>query len=257
MFIDSHCHPNLPELKNQTEGVLKRMQKAQVQKALCISVNLEDFPEVLNLAENHPAFWASVGVHPEYENALEPTEEMLIERAQHPKVIAIGEAGLDYHWQPSAPLWQKERFRVHIRAARALKKPIVVHTRDAIQDTLNILKEEHAQDCCGIMHCFTEEKSFMKTALDLGFYISFSGILTFKNAHTVHESTRYCPDDRLLIETDAPFLSPVPHRGKTNEPAFVVHTAEHLARLKNTNTEEIAALTTGNFHRLFPQTLEN
>ena len=254
MFIDSHCHPNLPELKNRTNEVLANMHAANVCQALCIGVNLEDFHEVLALAENHAEFWASVGVHPEYKDAYEPSVEVLIEKAQHPKVIALGEAGLDYHWHSDAPEWQKQRFRTHIRAAIAIKKPIIVHTRQAIADTLSILKDEHAEQCGGIMHCFTEDVAAMKTALDLGFYISFSGIVSFKNAKTVHESARFCPLDRMLIETDAPYLAPVPHRGKINEPAFVAHTAVAVAALKNLPVSEIGKITTENFYRLFPNT---
>ncbi len=254
MFVDSHCHPNLAELKNQTEEVLKRMQQAKVTQALCIAVNLEDIDEVLALAQNHSEFWASVGVHPEYKNVIEPDVEMLIQYAQHPKVIAVGETGLDYHWEPSQPDWQKKRFRTHIRAACQIGKPLVIHTRCAIEDTLNILKEEQAQQCSGIMHCFTEDKKAMQSALDLGFYISFSGILTFKKAQMVQEAARYCPLDRMLIETDAPFLSPEPKRGKINEPSFVIYTAKKLASIKQMELEEIAQLTTENFHRLFPQT---
>lgn len=254
MFIDSHCHPNLPELKDRTNEVLANMHAAKVHQALCIGVNLEDFNEVLALAENHTEFWASVGVHPEYENAAEPSVEILVEKAQHPKVIAIGEAGLDYHWHADAPEWQKARFRTHIRAAIAIKKPLVIHTRNAIADTLAILKDEHAENCGGIMHCFSEDVAAMKTALDLGFYISFSGIVSFKNAKVVHESARQCPLDRLLIETDAPYLAPVPHRGKINEPAFVAHTAAAVAALKNLPVEEVGRITTENFYKLFPQT---
>ena len=255
MFIDSHCHPNLPELKDHTPEILARMHAAGVHAALCVSVNLEDCHEVLALAENHAEFWASVGVHPSYENALEPSVEMLLEKANHPKVIAIGEAGLDYHWHKDAPEWQRARFRTHIRAAIAAQKPLIIHTRDAISDTLQILKDERAEKCGGIMHCFSEDVAAMNAALDLGFYISFSGIVSFKNAKIVHESAKNCPLDRLLIETDAPYLAPVPHRGQINEPSYVAHTAAALANLRGMSADEIGEITTRNFHKLFPQTL--
>jgi TatD DNase family protein len=251
MLVDSHCHLDFPDLACDMPGIIERMQVAGVGCAVCIGVNLEDFPRVLALAERHPELYATVGVHPEYTDAEEPSTERLLELARHPKVIAIGETGLDYYWQKDRPEWQRERFRTHIRAARACGKPLVVHMRDAAEDTLGILAEEGASTVGGIMHCFTETWEVARRALDLGFLISFSGIVTFRNAHAIHEVARLAPLDRILVETDAPYLAPVPYRGKRNEPSYVRHVAESVARLRGIATEEVVSATTDNFYRLF------
>ncbi|HEX4918962.1 MAG TPA: TatD family hydrolase [Limnobacter sp.] len=251
MFTDSHCHLDFPGLIEQLPDLLQRMQAAQVDRALCISVQLEDFPKVLALAEQHEQLWATAGVHPDYEHIAEPTVEQLLELAKHPKVIGIGETGLDYFRLKGDLTWQRNRFRVHLQAARQCKKPVIVHTRAAGEDTLQILSEERVQDCGGVVHCFTETLDFAKRALDLGMYISFSGIVTFKNAADLRNVARYVPLDRMLIETDSPYLAPVPHRGKTNEPSFVPHVARMLAQERGLTLEEVGLQTTANFNALF------
>ncbi|MBD5805284.1 putative deoxyribonuclease YcfH [Azoarcus sp. Aa7] len=251
MFVDSHCHLDFPDLAEREEAILAAMAANRVGHALCVSVKMEDFPRVLALAERHPHLFASVGVHPDNDGVEEPDEARLLALADHPKVVAIGETGLDYYWQKDAPEWQRERFRTHIRAARKCGKPLIVHTRSAADDTLRLMREEGASEAGGVMHCFTESREVAEAALDLGFYISFSGIVTFKNAKDLKAVAQYVPLDRLLIETDAPYLAPVPHRGKTNEPAWVVHVAEEIARLRNEPLERIETATTENFFRLF------
>ncbi len=251
MLVDSHCHLDFPDLAQRLPEILERMRQNDVGCAVCIGVNLEDFPRVLALAESHPHLYATVGVHPEYTDAEEPTEQKLIELAAHPKVIAIGETGLDYYWQKDRPEWQRDRFRRHIRAAITTGKPLVVHMRDAADDTLRILDEEGAQTVGGVMHCFTETWEVARQALDLGFYISFSGIVTFKNALAIKEAAEKTPLDRILVETDSPYLAPVPYRGKTNEPAYVRHVAEEIARLRKLSLEEVSDATTANFFNLF------
>lgn len=251
MLVDSHCHLDFPDLASDLPGILERMRTAGVGCAVCVSVNLEDFPRVLALSERHPELYATVGVHPEYTDAEEPTKARLLELAAHPKVIAIGETGLDYYWQKDRPEWQRQRFRTHIRAARDCGKPLVVHMRDAADDTLGILAEEEASAVGGIMHCFTETWDVARRALDLGFLISFSGIVTFRNATAIHEVARMAPLDRILVETDAPYLAPVPYRGKRNEPSYVRHVAESVASLRGISTEEVVSATTSNFYRLF------
>lgn len=228
------------------------MKESDVGCALCIAVTLEDLPRVLALAEQWPMLLASVGVHPETTGGREPTVDELVALATHPRVVAIGETGLDYYWHKDAPEWQRDRFRTHIRAARAAGKPLVVHTRDAALDTLRVLREEGADQVGGVMHCFTEAWSIAEMALDLGFYISMSGIVTFKTATTVHDVARRVPLDRLLVETDSPYLAPVPHRGKINQPAYVKHVAEEIARLRGVSNNVIFNATTENFFRLFP-----
>lgn len=252
MLIDSHCHLDFPELHAQLPQCLQAMKDNGVGRALCIGVNLEDFPRVLALAENHEALFASVGVHPEYTDCQEPTVEDLVQRATHPKVLAIGETGLDYHWHPDHPVWQQDRFRVHIEAARRVQKPLIVHTRQSAVDTLAILAEQGAQAIGGIMHCFTESWEIAEQALALGFHLSFSGIVSFKNAAVVKEVAQRVPLDRLLVETDAPYLAPVPHRGKLNQPAYVVHVAQAIADLRGVPMEAIVQASTENFFRLFP-----
>ncbi|KYP12573.1 MAG: DNAase [Limnobacter sp. CACIAM 66H1] len=251
MFTDSHCHLDFPGLVEHLPDILSRMQTAQVNRALCISVQLEDFPNVLALAENHEQLWATAGVHPDYEDITEPTVEKLLELADHPKVIGIGETGLDYFRLKGDLEWQRERFRVHLRAANLCKKPVIVHTRAAGEDTLKILSEENVQGCGGIIHCFTESLDFARQALDLGMYLSFSGIVSFKNAGDLREVAKFAPMDRILIETDSPYLAPVPHRGKTNEPSFVPHVAKVIAQEKGVAVEEIGIQTSANFDRLF------
>ena len=254
MLIDSHCHLDFPELSENLEQVLAQMQQNDVGAAVCIGVSLEDFPCVLALAEQHSQLFASVGVHPEGADVLEPTVDELVRLADHPKVIAIGETGLDYYWQKDAPEWQRDRFRTHIRAAIAIGKPLVIHNRDATADTLRLLTEEGAGRVGGILHCFTETWEVAEAALDLGFYISLSGIVTFKNALIVKDVARRVPLDRLLVETDSPYLAPVPYRGKLNQPAYVRHVAEEVANLRGISFDALATATTANFIRLFPST---
>ncbi|MBK7415517.1 MAG: TatD family hydrolase [Dechloromonas sp.] len=253
MLVDSHCHIDFPDLAQRLPEILERMQNNGVGCAVCIGVNLEDFHRVLALAETHPQLYATVGVHPEYTDTEEPDQERLLSLANHPKVIAIGETGLDYYWQKDRPEWQRDRFRTHIRTAVACNKPLVIHTRESADDTLRLLEEEGAQAVGGVMHCFTENWDVAKRALDLGFYISFSGIVTFKNALVIKEVAQKTPLDRMLVETDSPYLAPVPYRGKQNQPAYVLHVAEEIARLRGESLETISTKTTENFFRLFKQ----
>jgi TatD DNase family protein len=251
MLVDSHCHLNFPDLANQIEPVLATMSSNGVGFALCVSVNLPDFPQVLDLAERFPNIFASVGVHPDYEETEEPTVERLVGLANHPKIIAIGETGLDYFRLKGDLEWQRERFRNHIRAARVCSKPLIIHTREAASHTLRIMAEEGAAEAGGVMHCFTENWEVAQQAMEMGFYISFSGIVTFKNAVGLKEVAQKMPWDRILIETDSPYLAPVPHRGKINQPGFVKHVAEEIARLRGVSLEQVAETTTRNFFRLF------
>ena len=251
MFVDSHCHINFPELACRVPEVLERMRENQVSHALCVGVNFPEFPEVQALAEQYTNIYASVGVHPDYEEEGEITVEELLARARHPKVIAIGETGLDYYRLKGDLEWQKRRFRNHIHAARQSGKPLIIHMREAADDTLRIMKEEGASEIGGVMHCFTGNWETAQAAMALGFYISFSGIVTFKNATGLREVAVKVPLERMLIETDSPYLAPVPHRGKTNEPAFVRHVAEEIARLRDLSVEEVGRATTQNFFRLF------
>jgi len=253
MLVDSHCHLDFPDLANRLPDVLARMQANNVGCAVCIGVNLEDYPKVLALAEAEERLFATVGVHPEYTDVEEPSEEMLVGLAGHHKVIAIGETGLDYYWQKDKPEWQRARFRTHIQAAKRVGKPLVVHTRESAADTLRLMQEEGADEVGGVMHCFTENWEIARQALDLGFYLSFSGIVTFKNASIVKEVAQKCPLDRMLIETDSPYLAPAPYRGKPNEPSYVLHVAEEIARLRSLSLEEVSQATTDNFFRLFKQ----
>ncbi|MBX3639876.1 MAG: TatD family hydrolase [Nitrosomonas sp.] len=251
MFIDSHCHLDFPDLACDLEALLHNMDINQVTHALCVSVNLTDFPRVLALAEAHDNLFASVGVHPDYEIENEPDAEHIVRLADHPKVIAIGETGLDYYRLKGNLEWQRERFRQHIRAARQSGKPLIIHTRSAADDTLRIMREESADQVGGVMHCFTESWAVAQQAIEMNFYISFSGIVTFKNAATLKDVAQKIPLDRMLIETDSPYLAPVPFRGKLNQPAFVRHVAEEIARLRAVDLQEIASATTGNFLKLF------
>lgn len=251
MFIDSHCHLDFPELANRLDEVLARMQDNQVTHALCVSVNMQDFPRVLTLAEAHKHLYASVGVHPDYPDVTEPSVEELVRVAQHPKIVAIGETGLDYYRLTGDLEWQRQRFRNHIQAAIKCSKPLIIHTRSAAEDTIRLMQEEGADKAGGVMHCFTESWEVAQAALDFGFYISFSGIVTFKNAKALKEVAQKVPLERMLIETDSPYLAPVPFRGKTNEPGFVKHVAEEIARLRNCDVDTIAQQTTNNFIKLF------
>ncbi|MDX8384924.1 MAG: TatD family hydrolase [Gallionella sp.] len=250
-FVDSHCHINFPELAANMDSVLAQMRENEVLSALCVSVNLADFPQVLALAEQHSHIYASVGVHPDYEDVEEPDVAKLVELANHPKVIAIGETGLDYCRLKGDLEWQRERFRIHIRAAREAGKPLIIHTREASADTVRIMAEEKAEDAKGVMHCFTEAWEVAEAALEMGFYISFSGIVTFKNAKQIKEVAQRVPLERILIETDSPYLAPVPYRGKLNQPAYVKHVAEEIATLRGISLDEVGQRTTENFERLF------
>ena len=251
MFVDSHCHLDFPGLLEREDEILAAMAAADVGRAMCIGVKLEDIDRVIGLAERHDNLFATVGVHPDNADVEEPDEARLLSLADHPKVLGIGETGLDYYWHKDAPEWQRARFRTHIRAARACAKPLVIHTRNAAEDTLRLMREEGAGEAGGVMHCFTETLEVAEAALELGFYISFSGIVTFRNAKALKEVACAVPLERMLIETDSPYLAPVPYRGKTNQPAYVVHVAEEIARLKGLAVDQVAAATTRNFNRLF------
>ena len=263
MFTDSHCHLTFPELAGDMPGMRAAMAAARVTRALCISTTMEEFPSVQALATEYDNFWASAGVHPDSEDVHEPSVAELVAATQMPKVVAIGETGLDYYQMEERKggrgiadmEWQRERFRTHIRAARQVGVPLVIHTRAASDDTLAILREEGEQggagSAGGVFHCFTETREVARAALDLGFYVSLSGIVTFKNARELHEVATLIPDDRLLIETDSPYLAPVPYRGKINTPAYVPHVAARLAELRGTSAEHIGELTSANFTRLF------
>ncbi|MGQ0750594.1 MAG: TatD family hydrolase [Betaproteobacteria bacterium] len=251
MLVDSHCHLDFPELASQLDSVLTLMRDNQVSRALCISVKLEDFPQVRALAERYPQLYASAGVHPDYEGVAEPSVKELVALATHARVLGIGETGLDYYRLKGDLEWQRERFRTHIRAARECGKPLIVHTRSAADDTLRIMQEERAGEVHGVMHCFTESWETAAKAMELGFYISFSGIVTFKNARSLQEVARKVPLERMLIETDSPYLAPVPFRGKVNQPGLVKHVAEEIARLRDVPFDEVARATTENFHKLF------
>jgi TatD DNase family protein len=252
MLVDSHCHLDFPELRADLDGVMSRMSDNGVTHALTISTTLETFPAVRDVARSRPNLWCSAGVHPdELRDGREVTEAELVAMADDPKVVAIGETGLDYFRVEGDTEWQRERFRTHIRAARRTGKPLVIHTRAAAADTLRIMAEEGAAEVGGVMHCFTESWEVAEGAMALGFHISFSGIVTFKNAKDLKEVARQVPLERMLVETDSPYLAPVPHRGQPNQPAFVKHVAEEVAALRGTSFDEIARATTENFFRLF------
>lgn len=251
MFIDSHCHINFPEIANNIDEVLVNMQINQVTNALCVSVDLDKFPEILALAEKHNNIYASVGVHPDYELVNEPTQSELVRLANHPKVIAIGETGLDYFRLQGDLEWQRNRFRTHIRAAVETNKPLIIHTRSASADTLRLMQEEGANRPGGVMHCFTESMEVAMAAIEMNFYISFSGIVTFKKALELKEVAKNIPLDRMLIETDSPYLAPVPFRGKMNQPCYVKHVAEEIAKLRGISVEEVGEATSANFKKLF------
>jgi TatD DNase family protein len=255
MFVDSHCHLSFPELRARLDEIRAEMAAAQVDRALCICTTLEEFDGVQALAAEHDNFWASVGVHPDNEDVLEPSVETLVALSRRDKVVAIGETGLDYYRLNGRSIadmeWQRERFRVHIRAGLERDLPLVIHTRSASDDTVALLKEQGAGRSRGVFHCFTETMAVARDALDLGFLISFSGILTFKSAVELKEVARYVPLDRCLVETDSPYLAPVPYRGKTNTPAYVPYVAKQIAELKGCTVEEVAAQTSRNFEALF------
>jgi TatD DNase family protein len=250
-IIDSHCHINFPELGEDIEGVLRRMEENNVAKALCVSVQLEKLDEILGLATKYPNIYASVGVHPDNENCEEPTTEQLVTLSNHPKVVAIGETGLDYFRTKGDTEWQRKRFRVHIDAAKRTHKPLIIHTREAGNDTLDILREQGRGEVKGVMHCFTETLPFALASIELGFLISFSGILTFKNAEDIRTVAKAIPLESVMVETDSPYLAPMPHRGKTNEPSYVRFVLEELARVKEVPVDIVAQKTTENFHKLF------
>ncbi len=260
MFVDSHCHLAFPDFQDRLAEVYAAMVASHVAAALVICTTLEEFDRVQSLAAAQPNFWSTVGVHPDTEGLQEPTLNDLVSRAQLPKVIAIGETGLDYYRLGERTVadmqWQRDRFRLHIQAAVATRLPLVIHTRSASDDTLAVLRDEArsaaaGQQATGVFHCFTESLDVARAALDLGFYVSFSGIITFRNAGDLRDVVKMVPMDRLLIETDSPYLAPMPHRGKTNQPAYVVHVAEQVAQLKGVSVPEVAAQTTQNFERLF------
>lgn len=251
MLVDSHCHLNFPELAARLESALELMRENQVSHALCVSVTLEEFPQVRALAERYSHIYASVGVHPDYPDVPTVEERQLVALADHPKVVAIGETGLDYYRIKDECEWQRERFRTHIRAARRCGKPLIVHMREAAPDTLRILREEQASEVGGVMHCFTGTWDQAQAAMELGFYISFSGIITFKNAGALKEVAKRVPLERLLIETDSPYLAPAPFRGRTNEPGLVKYVAEEIAHQRGIAVDQIAASTSANFFKLF------
>jgi TatD DNase family protein len=251
LLVDSHCHLNFSEFTDHIDAVKQRMQDNQVGHALCVSVTLDKFPEVLKLAEQHDNFYASVGVHPDYEDIEEPTVAGLVQLANHSKVVAIGETGLDYFRLTGDLEWQRNRFRTHIQAAIVAKKPLIIHTRNAAADTIRIMHEEGAHQIGGVMHCFTESIEVALQAIEMGFYISFSGIVTFKNAAQIKEVARLVPLDKILVETDSPYLAPIPFRGKTNQPAYVKYVAQEIALLKRLNLDDVMQATTQNFFDLF------
>lgn len=250
-LVDSHCHLDFPDFDGKIDSVREEMRDLGVTHALCISVNLEEFSKVLDLARAHDNFYASVGVHPEHDRLSAVDPKQLVDLARHPRVIAIGETGLDYYRSTGDLEWQRRRFRAHIQAARRSGKPLVIHTRDSAEDTLRIMREEGAAEVGGVMHCFTETHAVAAAAIDLGFLVSFSGIVTFKNAVALKEVARSVPLESLLVETDAPYLAPVPQRGKVNRPAWVRYVAEEVARVRGIGVEALALATTANFRRVF------
>jgi len=257
MFIDSHCHLNmLMEEEGGLDAVIAQAKENSVDHIVCIAIDRDSCAEVLNIAQQYPNMSASAGIHPNVAPTADETltVEQLVTLADHNEIIAIGETGLDYFRSEGDLEWQRDRFRVHIEAAKQTSKPLVIHTREAREDTMDILEQENAQQAGGIIHCFTENWQTAQRALDIGFYISLSGIVTFKSAKELQDVAKKLPLERILIETDAPYLAPMPHRGKTNKPAFVKHVAEFLAELRGDTVENIAQATSENFHRLFPST---
>ena len=250
-FVDSHCHINFPELYQNIDSILSKMSSNKVTHALCVSVTLDKLPDIFKIANTYAHIFASVGVHPDYEDIKEPSVEELCRLAKENKVVAIGETGLDYFRVQGDLTWQRDRFRTHIKAAIQSNLPLIIHTRNAAEDTLKIMQEEGANQVGGVMHCFTESLDVALEAIKLNFYISFSGIVTFKNATDLKEVVKAIPLDRILIETDSPYLAPVPYRGKINDPSNVIHVAEEIAKLKNISVEEVGQVTTQNFFKLF------
>lgn len=250
-LVDSHCHVNFEPLRNDLAAVLQRARDNGVSHMLCVGVTLEDLPQVLELAHRYSHIFASVGVHPNERQGREPEVGELAALADDPRVVAIGETGLDYFRSQGDLGWQQQRFRRHIRAARECGKPLIVHMRDAAEDTLRIMQEEAASEVGGVMHCFTGSWDVAARAVELNFHVSFSGIVTFKNAEALRAVAARLPAQRLLVETDSPYLAPVPYRGKTNEPAFVRHVAEQVAQLRGLELAELGRLTTDNFFSLF------
>jgi TatD DNase family protein len=254
MFVDSHCHLDCIELAqfdNNFDQLIQRCNAAGVEHMLCVSIDMDRYPAMLELVRDYPTISISVGVHPMADEKQSLSTARLHQLAAEPKVVAIGETGLDYYYHKGDRNWQQERFRMHVQAAVACDKPLIIHTRDAADDTLAILRAEHADQCRGVIHCFTETEEFARAALDLGFMISFSGITTFRNADNLRAVAKFVPEDRILIETDAPYLAPVPHRGKQNWPALVTHVAECVAQARGASVEHIAEITRNNFYRLF------
>jgi len=254
MLVDSHCHLDrldLSQVDGKLNGLLAAAAEQDVGHFLCVSINLEDYPAMLKIAEQHDRVSASVGLHPNEQDGHDPDVNELVEYAKHPKIVAIGETGLDYFRSEGDLDWQRDRFRRHIAAAKQSGKPLIIHSRDAKEDTLRILEEESAGETGGVMHCFTGDWDMAQRAMDLNFYISFSGIVTFKSARELQEVATRMPAERYLIETDSPYLAPVPHRGKPNQPAFVRHVAEFIAELRGESYEQVAAATTENFRTLF------
>ena len=254
MLVDSHCHLDCIDLShfdNNFDKLIQESHQGGVEHMLCVSINLKEYPGMLEKVRDYPTISVSAGLHPMAEQSDEFSAEHLSALAADEKVVAIGETGLDYYYHKGDPQWQQQRFREHIQVANDVAKPLIIHTRDAGDDTLTILAQENAEKCSGVIHCFTETQSFADQALELGFMISISGIITFKNADALREIARTIPDDRLLIETDAPYLAPVPHRGKQNKPLYVQHVAETLAEVRETSVEHIAEISRNNFYRLF------
>ena len=259
MLVDSHCHLDMLDLSNfdgSMDGVLSAAAELDIGHFLCVSINLEDYPGMLRIAESHEQVSASVGLHPNEQGGHDPSTDELIELANHPDIIAIGETGLDYFRSEGDLDWQRDRFRRHIAASKQTGKALIVHSRDAKEDTLQILEEESAHEVGGVLHCFTGDWDMAQRAMDMNFYISFSGIVTFKSARELQEVAKKIPADRYLVETDSPYLAPVPHRGKPNQPAFVRHVAEYVAELREESYEQVAAATTGNFNDLFKASVQ-
>ncbi|VAW52909.1 Uncharacterized metal-dependent hydrolase YcfH [hydrothermal vent metagenome] len=254
MFVDSHCHLDcidLSDFDNNFDKLIQQTQQASVEHMLCVSISLKEYPSMLEKVQNYPFISVSAGLHPMADESDDFSIEYLTGLAKDKKVVAIGETGLDYYYHKDDPQWQQDRFRAHIQVANAVKKPLIIHTRDAGDDTLKILQQENAELCGGVIHCFTETQEFANKVLALGFMISISGIVTFRNADVLCKIVKTIPDDRLLIETDSPYLAPTPHRGKQNQPAFVLHVAEALAEIRHSTVEAIAEISRNNFYRLF------
>lgn len=254
MFVDSHCHLDRLNLKRHNDSLAQALDQAReagVSKMLCVGIDLEHMHDVLKIAEEYADIFASVGVHPSHNDGEDPSAERLVELSRHPKIVAIGETGLDYHYGKDNKEVQRARFIAHLKAGKMTAKPVIIHTREARKDTIDLMKEYADRESAGVMHCFTETLEMAKAALDLNFYISFSGIITFKNAEELRDVVKYVPLEKLLIETDSPYLAPIPYRGKPNEPAYVGEVAKQVASLKNMSVEDVARITSDNFTRLF------